>query len=73
MPFADILIHVNEVLAQSQQSLLESTLREITGVVAPRFNKPHLLLIFYNAKQTNAIQLLNAVRNEGYQAKLVGL
>ena len=73
MQAVDILIHINEALEVNQQQKLESELRDIDGVVAPRFNKPHLLLVSYNLNKTNTAVLLNVVKEKGYQAQLVGL
>lgn len=69
----DVMIHINQALAQDQQQALESSMREIDGVIAPRFNLPHMLVVLYNAEKTTQTALLNAVRGKGYQAQLVGL
>lgn len=69
----DVTIHINQTLTQDQQQALESTLREIDGVIAPRFNLPHMLVVLYNAEKTTMAALLNAVIRKGYQAQLVGL
>jgi hypothetical protein len=41
-------------------------------VVAPRFNKAHLLVVEYDADATTAMALLGAVTGRGYRAQLVG-
>ena len=69
----DITIHINQTLAQEQQQALEATIREIDGVIAPRFNLPHMLVVLYNAGRTTSAALLAAVRKKGYRAQLVGL
>ena len=50
MNISDILIHINESLNQQQRGALEEVVRDIEGVVAPRFNpgKEHLLLVAFN-------------------------
>lgn len=73
MQTTDILIHIDEVLNPNQQQVIESELRAIEGVIAPRFNKPHLLVISYNSDKTNTLALLKAVKDKGYQAQVVGL
>lgn len=73
MQASDIMIHVSDNLDTEQKNDVESQLRGIDGVIAPRFNKDHLLLIYFNLDKTSSSVLLNAVRLTGYQAKLVGL
>ena len=69
----DVMIHINEQLNLSQQQEIENQLREVEGVIAPRFNKPHLLLIYYNTDKTNSSFLQNFVKAKGYQTQLVGM
>ena len=69
----DVVIHVTESLTQDQQQTIEGKLREVDGVIAPRFNKPHLLVVLYSAKKTTPAALLQAVTTQGYRAQLVGL
>lgn len=69
----DITIHIDETLAAEQRADLESAMRAIDGVIAPRFNLPHLLVVLYNAGRTRPAALLDAVRASGYHAQLVGM
>jgi len=73
MQATDIMIHVSENLSRDQKLNIESQLREIEGVIAPRFNKDHLLVIYFNQDKTQSSLLLNQVQSSGYQAHLVGL
>lgn len=73
MQTPDITIHINETLGQDQQQEIESAMREIDGVIAPRFNLPHMLVILYNAEMTSSAMLLDTVKGRGYQAQLVGI
>ncbi len=73
MNLCDTMIHVNETLATKARTILVDKVRSIPGVIAPRFNKEHLLLISYNSDQTQAKVLLETVRQEGYNAQLIGL
>lgn len=73
MQTPDVVIHVNESLTHDQQQTLEGTLREVDGVIAPRFNKPHLLVVLYSAEKTTPAALLQTVTQQGYRAQLVGL
>lgn len=69
----DIMVHFQENLDINQKKTIESQLREIDGVIAPRFNKDHLLVIYYNSDKTDSSVLLNLVKLNGYQAQLVGM
>ncbi len=73
MQATDIMIHVSNNLNTEQKNEVESRMREIDGVIAPRFNKDHLLLIYFNHDKTNSLFLLDAVKSAGYHAQLVGL
>ena len=75
MHLADLLIHVNETLGAAERAALEEELRKTEGVIAPRFNRetPHLLLIAYDPREIDSYNLLNRVKDSGYNAQLVGM
>jgi ribosomal protein L22 len=75
MNISDIMVHINEMLDVDARKSLEETIRQVQGVIAPRFNpgKEHLLVISYNGSQTNPNTLLEKVLEQGYHAQLVGL
>ena len=73
MQATDIMIHVSDDLNSQQQGRIESQLRDIDGVIAPRFNKAHLLLIYFNLDKTSSSVLLNQVQSAGCRAQLVGI
>lgn len=74
MNVSDILIHINESLNEQQRSALEEAVRQIEGVVAPRFNpgKEHLLLVAFNPDVASTAKLLTKVQSFGYNAQLIG-
>jgi len=72
MTAMDTMIHIDQSLDSEQQLTLETALRDVQGVVAPRFNKAHLLVVEYDADATTAMALLGAVTGRGYRAQLVG-
>jgi len=74
MNISDVMIHINETLSIEARTSLEEQLREIEGVVSPRFspNKEHLLLIAFIPEKTSSAVLLNTARSAGYTAQLVG-
>jgi len=74
MNISDVMIHINENLSVEARSLLEAQMREIDGVVSPRFSpdKNHLLLIAFVPEKTSSAALLNKARAAGYTAQLIG-
>ena len=74
MNISDVLIHINEPLNEQQRSVLEEAVRQIEGVVAPRFNpgKEHLLLVAFNPDLASTATLLTKVQSFGYNAQLIG-
>lgn len=74
MSISDILIHINESLNEQQRHAMEESVREVEGVIAPRFNpgKEHLLLVAFNPDIATVASLLTKVQSSGYNAQLVG-
>jgi len=74
MNISDVMIHINENLSNEARSSLEEQMREIDGVVSPRFSpdKNHLLLVAFVPEKTSSIVLLNKARAAGYTAQLIG-
>ena len=74
MSINDVVIHVNETLDVHAQRDLEDQVREIEGVIAPRFNdrRPHLMIVAYNPEHTSTMMLLNEVQRQGYHAQHCG-
>lgn len=74
MNISDIMIHINESLDQEARNSLENSMRDIEGVISPRFNtgKEHLLLIAFDPGKTTTKVLLEQTRAAGYTAQLVG-
>jgi len=75
MQLTDVLIHISEPLEINDYQVLETKLRNINGVIAPRFNqkKPNLLFIAYNAEETNSSKLLSHVKAKHLNASLIGM
>jgi len=75
MQLSDVLVHVSEEISDDEKNDLVNQLRELNGVIAPRFseNKEHLLLVSYNSDAVTAYSLLNAVKQSGFHAQLVGM
>ena len=71
----DIMIDLKRKLDDSDRLILDKTLRNIEGVIAPWFapQLKQVMIIYYNPELTNASIVLTAVRHLGYKAKLVSL
>lgn len=74
MNLCDVLVHINETLSAAQKNELEEDMRDVPGVVAPRFNsgQDHLMLVAFDSDKMNHALLLERVRAHGYQAQLIG-
>jgi hypothetical protein len=74
MNITDVMIHINEPLSVAARSSLEDAMRQIEGVVAPRFNpgREHLLVVAFDPDKANAADLLQKARAAGYTAQLIG-
>lgn len=75
MSISDVMVHVNESLNSETRHALEEEIREMEGVICPRFSskEDHLLEIAYNPDVIGAIDLLHKVESHGYHAQLVGM
>ena len=71
---SDIMLHIDESLNSKEQLILESQMREQTGVVGLGYHgtQPHLMIIEYNLDVTTPKNLLHAVNDFGLHAELVG-
>lgn len=74
MNICDVMIHIPENLDTEARSVLESRMRDLDGVIAPRFNpgKEHLLVVAFDPDKARPAELLGTVRAAGYAAQLVG-
>jgi hypothetical protein len=74
MDINDVVIHVNETLDMQARRELEDQMREIDGVIAPRFNdrKIHLMIVAYDPDHTRTKELLDVVNRQGYHAQHCG-
>jgi hypothetical protein len=75
MDVSDILIHVNESIGAVGRFRLEESLRDVEGVVAPRFSPghDHLMFVAYDPDSTSAAAILGQVRDRGYGAQIVAM
>ncbi len=69
-----IVIHINDELQQEQISKLENSLGSDAGVKEARINRnrSHFMLVDYMPSVVTARQVINYVKNRGYNAVLIG-
>jgi hypothetical protein len=72
---ANVMIHINESLAEPELRTLEDDMRENLSVVAVGHNpkRPHLLLVAYDSDMFHATDFMHGLHNRGLHAQLVGL
>lgn len=75
MKISDILIHVDDSIEKDRRLRLEEALRDVRGVVSPRFSPyhDHLMFVAYDADSTSARDILTQVRDQGYASQIVGI
>jgi hypothetical protein len=75
MNLPEVLIHISEKPNESEKNELVEQLRILDGVIAPGFSqeKEQLLFVSYNSDTINAAALLEKVKENGFNAQLVGL
>lgn len=72
---ADVMIHVDETLDRDALKRLEAAVREnscVTSADVPE-NRPHMMLVTYNARCVSAREILQLVTGQGVHAELVGM
>ncbi len=75
MEISDVLIHIDESIGQDSQFMLEKSLREVQGIVSPRFSaqQNHLMFVAYNPDATSAAMILEKIHGHGYEAQIVAI
>jgi len=70
----EIVVHVDDVLEDAQQTELINNLRKHGGVEEAHFTpgRAHLLVVDYDRDQLNAQDVLEHVRRDHLRAELVG-
>jgi len=70
----EIVVHIDDVLAQEQRDSLVHDLQKHEGVEKVQFtpNREHLLLVDYDREKLHARDVLKYVQHEHINAELVG-
>ena len=71
---ADVTLHIDETTSHEQREKLRDALLAMDGVMAAAYHdeKPHLMLIEYNPDTLKSIEFVNAAREHGLHAELIG-
>jgi len=71
----DVIIHTSQQLDDAQFAEVCKQVYKEDGVVSLSRNvhTPRFLMAVYNAARTRSVSILNAVRQQGYEATLVGI
>ena len=69
-----LVIHVDDMLGDDRRSDLEMALSNRAGINDAYFNasRPHLLLVNYDPRQINSLEVLNQVQRQNVRAQLIG-
>ena len=71
----EVVIHVDEALAEEQRASLVSSLEGHDGVEKAKFTtgRDHLMVIDYDSNKLNTTDILGYVRQENVNAELIGI
>ena len=71
----EVVIHVDEALAEEQRACLVSSLQGRDGVEKAAFTpgRDHLMVIDYDSNKLNTTDILGYVRQENVNAELIGI
>lgn len=72
---ADVLVHVDETLNESEIAELDDAFRSSDGIVSVHVEKtrPHLFVLEYNPARIHSTEVLNVAKSRGMHAELVGM
>ena len=72
---ADVTVHIDETLDNSQRSQLEAGFRTLDGVVSVHMADgpaAHLVIVGFDPDIANSQDLLGAVTGQGHHGELIG-
>lgn len=72
---SDVMIYLEQHLSEAAQQNLEERMRELQGVISPRFNRgrDNLLMIAFDPDVVHCDNLLSKVQEAGYAGHMIGL
>ena len=71
---AEVTLHIDKSTSHDVREKFRDVLLAMDGVLAAACHdaQPHLLLIEYNPDAVNSIEFVNAARQQGLHAELIG-
>lgn len=74
MQITDMVMHIDDTLAESSRRLVEKKLTGRKGVLHAHFNeaRPHLMLVSYDIERTSSFDILAAISGQQLCAERVG-
>ena len=68
-----IVIHINNKLDDQNRSQFSDGVTQLNGVVSAALQEkcPQLMIVAYNPLQTQAVDVVNGIRNKGMPAQLI--
>lgn len=72
---ADVTLHIDETLNETELSQLEMAIRNDVGVVSVGHSEKdsHLMVVMYAPEKTKSINILHSVAKQGYHGELIGV
>ena len=69
-----VIVHIDENLDNENRDELLQKIKSIDGVLSAdvQDQRPHLMIVDYNPKQTKSMDVLSGVQSSGVHAQLVG-
>ncbi len=69
----NIVIHINEKMADEKHEKFIGAIRQIQGVVSANVEgrHPHLMIVGYNPQDTKPVDIVKQVRKTGVHAQLI--
>jgi hypothetical protein len=71
---AEVTFHIDEETSHDERERFRDVLLAMNGVMAASYHdeRPHLMLIEYNPAVVNSIEFVNAAKQQGLHAELIG-
>ena len=68
-----IVIHINNKLDDQNRSQFSDGVTQLNGVVSAALQEkcPQLMIVAFNPLQTQAVEVVNGIRNKGMPAQLI--
>ena len=72
---ADVTLHIDETLDETELEQLEMAIRNDTGILSVGHNEndSHLMVVIYAPDETKSVNILRSVAEQGYHGELIGV